>query len=59
MPWRITGTAAVPSVGDMGRPNRPVYESHVSFTPRPVLVPPCRFRPFRIRALNDRSKPCQ
>ena len=40
MPAAMIGTAAVPSVGALGRPNRAVSMSQVSCTPRPVLVPP-------------------
>src|SRR5882672_5541839 len=40
MPAAVIGTAAVPSVGALGRPNRAVISSHVLFTPWPVLVPP-------------------
>jgi len=40
VPTAMIGTAAVPSVGAMGLPNREVYMAQVSPTPRPVLVPP-------------------
>jgi hypothetical protein len=33
--------------------------SQVSLTPRPVLVPACSTSPFRMRALNEVSNPCQ
>ncbi len=49
----------VPALGVIGRPYRPISTSHVSFTPRPVLVPPWIIRPLFIRALTATSTPCQ
>jgi hypothetical protein len=33
--------------------------SQLSRTPRPVLVPPCRFSPMARRAVAVKSTPCQ
>ena len=51
--------SGVPLITSSGPPNRPVSTSHVSLTPRPVLVPPCSTRPLAKRMLYDRSTPCQ
>ena len=54
IPWRVRpGLATTPSSGNFAR------IVQLSVSRRPVLMPPCTVSPFRNRALEPTSTPCQ